>query len=85
MNFNLVFPMIKKKMKINEIFQVKFTKIFDLTDNNSVDDGEQLMPEWDAMPTTGTNCHQCLELFWESDVMPRCICFEINHQHDHKK
>lgn len=63
--------------------QVKCTKIFDLTDD-SVNDGEQLPPEWDAMPTSGTNCHQCSELFWESDVVPRCICFEINHQHAQK-
>lgn len=68
--------------------QVKFTKFFDLTDKNSANskvDGEQLPAfesEWDAMPTTGTNCHQCLELIWESDIVPRCICAENKHKHD---
>lgn len=72
-------------------FQVKCTKIFDLTDNNStssksdVDQVPTFDSEWDAMPTTGTNCHQCLELIWESDVVPRCICFQNNHQHDHNQ
>lgn len=70
---------LKFNLAVSFFFQVKFTKIFDLTDDNSTNDGEQLKSEWDTMPTTGTNCHQCLsELFWESDVMPRCICFEIN-------
>lgn len=72
-------------------FKVKFTKIFDLTDSNNTgskvhgeDDDEQLLKsEWDAMPTTGTKCHECLELFWETEEMPRCVCFQINNQHDH--
>lgn len=67
-------------------FQVKFTKIFDLTDSENVsgkahsecDDDQQLPfePEWNAMTTTGTNCHECLELYWELDTVPRCVCFQ---------
>lgn len=83
---------LKKNVNFIPCFQVKCTKIFDLTNNNgtsSKSDGDQLPtfpdPEWDAMPTTGTNCHQCLELIWESEVVPLCICFKNSHQHDHKQ
>lgn len=67
---------------------MKCTKIFDLTDGNNTEcDGETKLPfdsEWEAMPTKGTNCHQCLELVWESDTVPHCVCFKIkNNQHDH--
>lgn len=64
------------------------TKIFDLTESNSANgkansdcDSEQPLP-FESMQTTGTNCHQCLELFWGSELVPRCVCFKPNHQHD---
>lgn len=68
---------------------MKLTKIFDLTDSESAQltnerDANshemQFDSEWDAMSATGTNCHRCLKLDWECDIVPRCVCHRNYHQ-----
>lgn len=62
--------------------QVKVTEIFDMTDSDSpvmqtfgeCETNQQLQydSEWDVVPPTGSNCHGCLKLDWESSTS-RCV------------
>lgn len=38
----------------------------------------QFDSEWDVVPPTGSNCHGCLKLDWESSTS-RCVCYLIHH------
>lgn len=72
--------------------QVKVTEIFDMTDSDSPvmqtfgerEANQQLQfdSEWDVVPpvATGSNCHGCLKLDWESSTS-RCVCHPILIHH----
>lgn len=44
----------------------------------------QFDSEWDVVPPTGSNCHGCLKLDWESSTS-RCVCHLIHHHHSPTK